>query len=95
MAESSPPKRRIFRWFVRTLVVVVLVPVLYLATYLSFNFVWGVGLVPPPVAEGLNDGFYEPFDWYIRENHPGSRIIVALRNMAGDAGVAVGRRIPK
>lgn len=95
MAEQPPPKRRIVKWFVRTLAIVVLVPVLYLTSYLSFHFAWGVGVVPPPVAEGLTGGFYAPFDWYIRENYPGSRAILALRDMAGDAGNEIGSRIPK
>jgi len=77
------------------LAVLVLLPVLYLTSYLSFHFAWGVGVVPPPVAEGLTGGFYAPFDWYIRENYPGSRAILALRDMAGDAGNEIGSRIPK
>ena len=75
----------------RTLAIAVLVPVLYLTSYLSFHFAWGAGLVPPPVSESLNDGFYAPFDWYIGGNYPGSRAILALRGMAGDAGREVGQ----
>ena len=67
----------------------------YIDVPTSFPASSAESVTPPPVAEGLTGGFYAPFDWYIRENYPGSRAILALRDMAGDAGAEVGRRIPK
>lgn len=95
MTEQPAPKRRISKRVRRTLAVVVLAPILYLMTDLALNFAWGVGLVPPPVVENLNNGFYAPFGWYIGAQYPGSRALLAMRNFAGDAGLEVGKRIPK
>lgn len=92
MTDQPSRNRRIVKRVVWTLV---LLPVLYLSSFVSFHFAWGVGIVPPPVIEPLRVGVYAPFEWYISRKYPGSRAILALRNMAGDAGAKVGSHIPK